>query len=234
MEIYQVYNNKVKKEEVSHRNPQDNFKEYEILCYHRIIDNDCPNYLYPDDGLSVSLRNFKKQLNYNKRNFNLIDLKKNDITCENNFKIKVLITFDDGYKDIITLVLPLIEKLNVPIVVFISTGLIENHNEFCWWIDLWHGLISKSIISLNFNNEKKTFPLESFSHKMKCYKYVSRILIDMKRESQIAFFEENNLDINNIKDFLSAEDVKILSSHPLVTLGYHSNYHLNYLSLIHI
>ncbi len=57
-----------------------------------------------------------------KRNF--IFSKLSDI--DKSIKKKVILTFDDGYKDNYTILLPIIQKYNIPVTIFISTGFIGN------------------------------------------------------------------------------------------------------------
>jgi hypothetical protein len=204
------------------------FKDCEILCYHRIVKNDIPIDVFPDDGLSISVGTFENHLDYFLKRFDILDIKKDNPDKSRNGRRKIIITFDDGYRDIVETVIPIIEKKKVPIVVFLSTAYIEDNVEFCWWIDLWNNLKRKDFISFTLNNQLTTFKIDTYNRKLKCYNYMSRILIEIKRLDQIAFFIENNLDINYPKDFLTTEDIKELSSNPLVTLEYHSHYHLNY------
>jgi peptidoglycan/xylan/chitin deacetylase (PgdA/CDA1 family) len=205
----------------------NNYSAYEILCYHRVVKKDTTFLQYPDDGLSINVDKFEKHLRLFKKNFSIVDLKRN-VNDSRNCKKNILITFDDGYKDIITIVLPLIEKYNIPIVIFITTAPIHNKYEFCWWIDLWKNLVSNTNLKLTIKEQIEFFELKTFNQKMKCYKYLSQILINMKRVNQLLFFNNNGLKFDHIKDFLSKEDLQLLSSHPLITLGFHSNFHLNY------
>ena len=202
-------------------------RNYTFLCYHRIV-TDFPEATYPEDGLSLSSSEFEKQLIYFRKNFDLVNLKDPQTADKRNSADKIVITFDDGYGDIIRNVMPIVEKLKIPIVVFITTGPIENNTEFCWWEDLWRDLTVGEETIFNINGHSISFNLESYRQKMNCYKYLSGILINLKRKDQLAFFKDNGLKINNIKEFLTVDDVKRLSSHPLVTFGFHSNYHLNY------
>lgn len=43
---------------------------------------------------------------------------------ENSIRNKIILTFDDGYKDNYSVLLPIIQKYNIPVTIFISTGFI--------------------------------------------------------------------------------------------------------------
>jgi hypothetical protein len=199
----------------------------DILCYHRVLPDNKFKEDFPSDGLSLSVSDFENQIIQFKKRFNLIDLN-DSATFSTNRKRNLLLTFDDGYIDLKENVLPLIEKFNVPIVVFITTGSIDDPNTYFWWIDLWYSLNEISEIKLIVNEKEIFFSLKTHELKMKCYKYLSTILINYPREKQVEFFFRNNIKMDHLKDFLSSNDLKILNSHRLVTLGFHSHYHLNY------
>jgi peptidoglycan/xylan/chitin deacetylase (PgdA/CDA1 family) len=45
---------------------------------------------------------------------------------------RVVVTFDDGYRDNLTDALPIAESKGVPITVFVTSGILESHNGL-WW-----------------------------------------------------------------------------------------------------
>ena len=45
---------------------------------------------------------------------------------------RVVVTFDDGYRDNLTNALPIAESKGVPITVFVTSGILGSHNGF-WW-----------------------------------------------------------------------------------------------------
>jgi peptidoglycan/xylan/chitin deacetylase (PgdA/CDA1 family) len=51
----------------------------------------------------------------------------------------VVVTFDDGYADTLSAVLPLVERYRVPVTVFVTTG---NPGSPFWWDDLSHVVLS--------------------------------------------------------------------------------------------
>ncbi|WP_250658252.1 polysaccharide deacetylase family protein [Alkalimarinus coralli] len=89
-----------------------------ILMYHRLT---------PDKGSSISVANFEQHLLFLKDNCELVSLA-DAISHRNNAtrgKLKVAITFDDGYDDFYHLAWPLLKKYNVPATLFITTGFID-------------------------------------------------------------------------------------------------------------
>jgi peptidoglycan/xylan/chitin deacetylase (PgdA/CDA1 family) len=130
------------------------FKQYItiILMYHRI--NDTNN----DQDISVSPKNFKFQIKYLKRNFDVISLDELIKRLKQNYLLErdvVAITFDDGYKDNFTNAYPILEKYDIPATVFIITGLINQNSKM---------LSSEEIIKMRKKNI--TFGSHTVTHKV--------------------------------------------------------------------
>jgi len=86
-----------------------------ILMYHQIVD--------PKLDTEISINKFQQHLTYLQKNFNII------IPGQTIFKdkISVCLTFDDAYADFYCHIFPLLKKLNIPAVLAIPSGLIEDH-----------------------------------------------------------------------------------------------------------
>ena len=86
--------------------------------YHSISDDSY--------NLSVSIKNFKKQMNFMKNNgYNTINLE--DLS-KKNYKKLFIITFDDGYEDIYLNAMPILEELNFTATCFLVSSLIGKYN----------------------------------------------------------------------------------------------------------
>ena len=102
-----------------------------ILMYHGIDKYENMDY----NARFFSEKNFKNQLIYFKKNYNIVSLDdyfKNKNLSSN--KLNIAITFDDGYKNNFKYALPILEKLKVPAIFYI-TGL-NNTNDKIIWADL--------------------------------------------------------------------------------------------------
>lgn len=194
-----------------------------VLCYHRIIEDSESN-LFPSDGLSLTVNEFKKQMLFLSKNFSFVNLN-NDVEINDS---SILVTFDDGYADILNIVLPVIEQLNIPILIFITTSAINNKNSFFWWIDLWENLKKNSFVKIEHKEQEYFFSLNNNFEKNRCYNFLCTILINLTRTDQEMFFQKNGLFMYHEKSFLSLENLKFLSDHHLITIGYHSHNHLNF------
>jgi peptidoglycan/xylan/chitin deacetylase (PgdA/CDA1 family) len=89
-----------------------------IVVYHyvRTRRTDLPNFPF------LHVKDFKDQLNYFNQNFHLIDYR--DFFSDNvvlDTSEKVLLTFDDGFKDHYTAVLPILSELGVKGLFFLNS-----------------------------------------------------------------------------------------------------------------
>lgn len=215
------------KDEIMNNYPILDLRSTDILCYHKVHKKNQPAPGFEEDGLSLDEAEFERHLVYLKEQYNILNLKNSDEKGI-GIKKKLVITFDDGTRDIVKIILPIIEKHNIPIVIFITTSLIEDNSTNCWFIDLWENIDERSELKIKTRQQLKVFRTETSLEKNTCYRETHSILFQMNRKEQIAFFLENNLKTNYNKPFLNKDDVIGLSNHPLVMLGFHSHYHLNY------
>ena len=146
---------------------------------------------------------------------------------ENGDVKSFFLTFDDGYKDFIENVLPILEKYDVKTILFITTGFV-GRNLFPYEFELSNILIRKNTL------RTKAFGVLDIAgdkNKMNVY---DKIRIPLKTENSMKrqeYMDEladlNGIDRNEYKDdiFLTWKDVKAIDRHPLVTIGAHTYSH---------
>src|ERR1041384_6860546 len=92
-----------------------------ILVYHTINhadrQNGCPEMISPE--------RFEQQLSWLSRNRTVVPLTRTLEPCRRD---EVAITFDDGYRDNLTIALPLLEKYELPITLFVVAGFVGREN----------------------------------------------------------------------------------------------------------
>src|SRR6516164_179587 len=135
-----------------------------ILLYHRIAEqsNDPWN-------LCVSPQHFQEHLEVLKNHFPTLSLTRlTRVIRDGHMKEGVSITFDDGYSDNLREAKPLLERFDVPAMVFVTSGYTGKNREF-WWDEL-EGIVMKSAplpnsLLLRINDETYTFgPVELTLH----------------------------------------------------------------------
>jgi peptidoglycan/xylan/chitin deacetylase (PgdA/CDA1 family) len=95
-----------------------------ILCYHRVAESvEDPFYL------CVRPDNFAAHLEEASRAREPSTLAEVMVPSR---RPRVVVTFDDGYRDNLTNALPIAESKGVPITVFVTSGIVGNHHGL-WW-----------------------------------------------------------------------------------------------------
>lgn len=191
-----------------------------VLMFHRVLpDNE--NIKIP--GIEINYTPFKNLILSLKNKYEFVS--EDELTDKSNKK-KLFLTFDDGYKDNYDLVFPLLERLNVPFTIFVTTEMIEE-NLFLWWYALNDLLNSKNKISLTSeikNFEKKTKNTQR--------KILNNLLRKMKPNEQIDFFKLNfDLDLKEYKSInskfsMNFSQIREISNSKYGSIGGHTKSHL--------
>lgn len=106
--------------------------EVVILAYHRVfnpaIDPQC---------LCVSIEHFAEHLAHLEDNYHIMTLKQLNLALRESRlpKRAVVLTFDDGYRDLLANARPLLERFGIPASAFFATAYIDKDEEF-WWDEL--------------------------------------------------------------------------------------------------
>jgi len=94
-----------------------------VLTYHRIRDD------AKQVNISVSIANFKHQMEYLKDNFSVVSLEAilpKNVKIENTIHDNVAITFDDGYKDNYENAYPILNQYKFPAAIFLVAHPADN------------------------------------------------------------------------------------------------------------
>lgn len=102
-----------------------------IAMFHDIVNSnnidDCIT--EKSDVFSVTTCDFEEYIKYCRENGRKFIRTVNDFT---KYKSSVMITFDDGFKSIITIVLPIMKKYNIPFTIFITVNYIGEEGYLTW------------------------------------------------------------------------------------------------------
>jgi len=103
--------------------------ELRILMYHSIGDT-LKNDRY---GMTISIESFGNQISIVSKDdkVQIISLKSKNfdsLWSEKNGKMKIAITFDDGYRDNLYAVAPVLLKWGIPFTVFVTSGFLQNNS----------------------------------------------------------------------------------------------------------
>jgi len=107
-----------------------------VLAYHRVANRDLSDVRDALPYLFVTMDSFKKQLDFVKTHYQVLNFRELKAHLANNDlpRNALIITFDDGYEDNYRNAFPLLQKLSIPAVMFITANKIGH--EAClpyWW-----------------------------------------------------------------------------------------------------
>ena len=112
-----------------------------ILGYHAL---QTPPFLKDVLGVLSNPTDFQKQIQYLTQNHTVLSMSDflDHVNNRESFPPRsVMITFDDGYKDLISIAAPILRQYNLPATVFLSVDAISNQrsiwtNQLYYWISL--------------------------------------------------------------------------------------------------
>jgi peptidoglycan/xylan/chitin deacetylase (PgdA/CDA1 family) len=119
-------------------------EQYDIYLYHRVHPSAANNNPL---GLKVTPEQFDQQLNWLKKNREVLPLRELVDQHNNPSSNCTAITFDDGYVDNYEHAFPIIKKHKLPVTIFLTTFWVDNYRRMlCDQLDLCvkHGSIDKN------------------------------------------------------------------------------------------
>lgn len=202
------------------------------LYYHRVnvLENDY-------NLLCVSPIKFRQQMLYLKHNYQIVRFEEDWNLLDSN---AVAITFDDGYLDNLEYALPVLEELEVPATIFVSTGTIEQDKEL-WWDELERLLFIGKNIPASFQLVDDEFGCQwntsTWEYRRNCYKslhYLMKNYIAPAKRDQwmLQLWNWRKLDRGCRKEnlTLSSDDTKSFLNQKWFLLG-HIRYHIHLLQI---
>lgn len=156
-----------------------------ILYYHR-IDNEKSDYNFTN----VQPKNFEKHVRVLCKNYDVIPIRElmNKRTYSGD-RDAVIVTFDDGYANVLYNAVPIMEAYDIPFTCFISTENIETRREN------WTDIIIRAAFEpeeyhdecvLEIPNGRKTLSTDKLEERVKFYREIRKIYNDLKKDEKTA------------------------------------------------
>ncbi len=199
------------------------------IGYHGVDRVGCKKY----STKFISAKVFEEHLQYYRNNFRVVSLEEFYLLPENPEQFTVTLTFDDGYLNNLTYVLPLLEKYQIPATFFV-TG-VADQGEDALWADLI------DIVSSHYKNDieigEETFSQNwrgNYTNKRtgQLLKQQCKVSSSSFKRSLFCTFKtclDNNL-WQELADYwmqMNIEQIKEASQSPWVTIGSHGFDHNN-------
>ncbi len=199
------------------------------LCYHKISDdNDDFNLTH------VSVDNFENQMKWIKHNYEIIHSADIGIEVNKEGRDAVVITFDDGYADVLRNALPVLEEYEIPATVFITTGNIDNlyPNYMESIIDaVLKPRIYRDYFEISDDFIHCRWNTRNLNERVALYNALGQLFRHIEPDRRIRYEDGlyewagfNNLH-NDSKRVMTSEEIRRLSKSRLITMGSHTVNH---------
>lgn len=169
-----------------------------ILLYHRVADvKDDPHLL------SVSIHNFKDQMVWLKKNFDIIPLSKlvKQIKHHTISSKSACITFDDGYADNFYNALPILKQFQVPATIFVTSSMVDKKTPFYWDINTNKKDQGRSLNKRELVKLAKDPLIEIGSHTITHPRLANLSMIEQQKEIKESKVKLENVIKRKIKSF---------------------------------
>ena len=201
------------------------------LNYHRITSEIYGAETFnPNIYLSVHVTAFEEQIRYLSENYLCLTVP-DAVRLLRLGKLpprSVTITFDDGYRDNLTLALPILEKYGVPATVFVTTGFLDR-SAALWWEEQAFILERISSLKIEWQGKPLYWELESKRQKEEAATELRAISKRLDSTAQEQFMEllrsACHERFSYDSEVLSYDELRTLDKNPLITIGAHTLTH---------
>lgn len=201
-----------------------------VLVFHRVCNNSETIFHKNLQVTPEHLENVLKFFISNKIDIVTLDECYDRITTRSKPKRFVVFTFDDGYADNLTHALPVFEKYNAPLALFLATGFPDHRIAF-WGYSLENLVLKHNKIEINEDGKPDTYNADTPNEKEETYFKIRQYLKMSNKENAISRLisvfgsdYEQHFD-QSTRLMLSWNQLLRLSKHPLVTIGTHTSNH---------
>jgi len=203
-----------------------------VLMYHEVL----PDEINLPAWTVVKESDFRWQMNYLRRHFDIIslDLALERVQSRSSWKKPfAVITFDDGYKGNLQNVFPIMQSMGIPFTVYVSTKTLIDNSLF--WFDRIISLLAHSgdiHLKLKEKRDVETFMIPAKASEAVRWQAIQKLLERLKRMSPderrhcVKRITEKYDKINKTElQMLNINDLQLLASSDLVTIGSHTHGH---------
>jgi peptidoglycan/xylan/chitin deacetylase (PgdA/CDA1 family) len=137
-----------------------------------------------------------------------------------------VLTFDDGYRDNVSVALPILERHNAPFLMYVPTGG-PTRTLRAWWLGLRELIRSRDDVTIDAMGAR--FHCPDFEAKVSALAQAEQwVHEDYHRAAMLApTFHKAGVSLSALNDayFLDEREVQVLSNHPLASIGGHTTSH---------
>lgn len=196
-----------------------------VLTYHRVGAN-------PQGFKHVPANVFRRQMHWLREHCEIVTPAAFREACDRGGRSRprVLVTFDDGYRDYHDVAYPILEELGMPAVNFVATGFADNPHTLFWWdeVDLASWGSTRARIELPWP-EMPPVTLDRAGRERLRMDIRRRVRSrpDAEREPMLAAFYEalgvRPADLRIERQVMTWDEIRAVSE--LTTIGGHTHTH---------
>lgn len=144
----------------------------------------------------------------------------------------VAFTFDDGWRDNLTLALPIFREMQAPMAIYVATSF-PDRSPLAWKYNLADILLSERELSFSVEGKAYHFNISTPGTKDEAYRSVIALLAQAgpatRQQTLEAIVGGNTAALARKSDELALdwEELKKMAKDPLVTIGAHTEHHYN-------
>jgi peptidoglycan/xylan/chitin deacetylase (PgdA/CDA1 family) len=204
-----------------------------ILMYHSVAKE--PESAWIDPRYHVTPATFEAQMNFLSRHRKVVSMTDLVAAIEEGRDLpagSVAITFDDGYRDNLTVAAPVLAKYGLPATLYLCSSYVSRSEN--QWIDRLYGLFrSRTREELAFDQEPAgRFDLSDPEQERTAYRTACKILLEGDLDRRTRCFEEMDRRLGpesaGPRLTLSWDEVRdLVRLHPNFEIGAHSRNHLD-------
>ena len=208
-----------------------------ILMFHRIVPESSLKRVHNHLSLEITPEHLERIIKFFlKRNYNVLSLDelhdrfKSGTLADKKF---VVFTFDDGYRDNLEIAYPIFKKYKIPFTVYVTTG-IPNKTAILWWYILEDVILNNNAIQFNWKDKKYSYQSITPDEKEKVFESIQSFIhqnfsVDNYLDLFGAIFKDYQSDLtwHASQMGMTWDEICLLNSDPLVTIGAHTVNHFN-------
>lgn len=201
----------------------------QIIMLHRVSTFD-PNKLRCNEHMKVSPAFLEQYIVKKKNQSVFVSIDEVEAITTKILKLKkpfICVTLDDGYVDNYLNAFPIFVKHNIPFVIYITTGFVDD--KYCiWWYQLERIIVENTTIVLSSG---LAYNCETLAEKENVFLQLRKEILELPSENFEIHFRELfsnytlTLDGSTEKLMLTWNQIIEMSQHPLCTIAAHSVSH---------
>jgi peptidoglycan/xylan/chitin deacetylase (PgdA/CDA1 family) len=205
------------------------------LCYHSVVSDNSPQ----NDArtrIAVTVTQFEEQLKELRKHWTPVSLAQIRNAVAQNIPLPdqaVHVSFDDGYRNNLTLAAPLLARYKIPATIFITTNLIGTHGQLIWALEIHERLVGLSDSNIEIGGTSYSLhPPETPQRTEESLELLSRIKrLPVKERENLLHFLRNRTEPDltpfwkrELYEFLDWDELRLLHKQG-IEIGAHTLSH---------